>query len=157
MNKFTLINEFKSSLKENSRLLGVDYGAKKIGLSLSDRTKIIASPYKVLIRKNLAADIQNICHIIDENYVGGIVFGYPIETQGTIGEACKMVENFSQKLAEEKTLPYYFQDERLSTSAVRQILDAANISRIKKDLVDDKMAASYILQIVLDIMNNKII
>ena len=70
-----------------------------------------------------------------------------------MGEACAAVDKFCKELISKKPLPYYLQDERLSTSAVRQILGHTNMSRAKKDKVDDKMAACYILQIVLDIMN----
>jgi putative Holliday junction resolvase len=148
-----VVTDFRHSVEQGSRLIGVDYGSKKIGLSLSDRGKIIASPYKTLIRKNLKFDIKCICDIIDENSVSGIVFGYPIEARGTVGEACAAVDKFCKELISKKPLPYYLQDERLSTSAVRQILGHTNMSRAKKDKVDDKMAACYILQIVLDIMN----
>ncbi len=147
------IIDFKHCLSQESRLLGIDYGSKKIGLSLSDRGKIIASPYKTLIRKNLKFDIQSICDIIDENSVSGIVIGYPIETRGTTGTACAAVDKFCKELLAKKPLPCYLQDERLSTSAVRQILGHTNMSRARKDEVDDKMAACYILQIALDLMN----
>jgi putative Holliday junction resolvase len=153
MHNTVTIIDFKKSLEQYSRLIGIDYGSKKIGLSLSDREKIIASPYKTLIRKNLKFDIKYICDIIDENAVSGIVFGYPIEAKGYIGETCAAVDKFCKELIAKRPLPYYFQDERLSTSAVRQILRHTNMSPSKKNNVDDKMAACYVLQIVLDIMN----
>ena len=153
MHSATHITDFKLAISQESRLLGIDYGSKKMGLSLSDRGKIIASPYKTLIRKNLKSDIQYICDVRDENFVSGIVFGYPIETRGTAGEACAAVDRFCKELLAKKPLPCYLQDERLSTSAVRQILNHTNMSRARKDEVDDKMAACYILQIALDLMN----
>lgn len=153
MQNLTTIKDFKESLPQGTRVLGIDYGSKKIGLSISDRDRIIASPYKTLIRKNLKSDIQYICDVIDENFVSGIVLGYPIETRGTTGEACAAVDRFCKELLTKKPLPCYLQDERLSTSAVRQILNHTNMSRAKKDEVDDKMAASYVLQIALDTMN----
>lgn len=147
----TIVN-FRARTASRSRILGIDYGTKKIGLSISDRAKIIASPYDTIIRSSLTRDIEAIIDIIRENDIGAIVFGYPVESSGHAGGACAAVDKFCQQLTAKIDLPYFLQDERLSTSAVRHILNETNLSRQKKDALDDKMAACYILQIVLDMM-----
>ncbi len=153
MVKIVTIHAFKAELAAHTRVIGIDYGRKKIGLSLSDREKIIASPFQVLIRKKLTTDIESLSKTMHENAVSGIVFGYPVETSGNIGLACADVEKFAQEIEVKHSMPFYFQDERLSTSAVRRILNHTNMSRERKEQVDDKMSACYILQIVLDMMN----
>lgn len=154
MRKSDDLHDFKGKLGFKTRVLGVDFGKKKLGLSLSDRDKLIASPLKLVIRKGLKADLLQIEQIIKELSVDGIVFGYPVAMSGEITDSCKDVEKFAEELSKKLELPYYFQDERMSTMAVRQILKQTNMTWQKKNQIDDMMAASYVLQIVLDMMQN---
>ena len=148
------IAEFKESIDKGGRVIGIDYGTKKIGLALSDRDKIIATPHILLTRRNINKDLQCLCQIIAENAVNAIVYGYPIEPSGLIGSACATVAKFAQEVEARISLPYYFQDERLSSAAIQHSLRDSGLTRLAKEKIDDKMAACYILQITLDRMSS---
>jgi len=130
------------------RLVGIDYGDKYVGLSLSDTTWSIASPLTLVsMDKKLTAHLNTIAN---EHKVAVFVIGLPRNMNGSYGPQCDKIKAFSQKFEEQTDIPLFFWDERLSTMAVTRTLLEADVSRKRrKDLVD-KMAATYILQGVLD-------
>lgn len=146
--------EFIAQLQDNARILGLDFGNKKIGISISDSKKIIASPLITMERKGNKKDILQLHNIINEEFVGGIVFGYPLTLGGEESDLCKKIYKFSEELNKELNLPIYFQDERMSTMAVSRVLRETNLSWKKKAKIEDMMAASYILQTFLDLIRN---
>lgn len=148
----TTLVEFSVQLPLGQRLLGLDMGTKKIGVALSDTLRIIATPHSTIIRKSFAKDIKAIRAIINEHNVAGLIIGLPIQMDGGEGDSCQMVRGFAAKLEKVLTIPMYFQDERMSTAAVTRTLNETGLTRQKKSALDDKMAASYILQGVLDQM-----
>jgi putative Holliday junction resolvase len=147
------IKEFLQNIKAGNRLLGVDLGGRKIGIALSDILQTIATPMQVLIRNNYKKDIGSIINIIKEHSVSGVVIGLPIMPDGREGDACIIVRNFAKSITEQHDLPVYFQDERMSTSAAKRMLNETNLTRKKKDQIDDKIAACIILQTTLDQLN----
>jgi putative Holliday junction resolvase len=132
------------------RLLGLDVGTKTVGLALSDMGHTIASPYKTLERKGWKQDLPFLANLVKEYQVIAFVIGLPINMDGSQGEKCDYVRNFGDKLKESIDLPILFWDERLSTVAVERMLIEADLSRKRRGEVVDKLAASYILQGVLD-------
>ncbi len=132
------------------RLLALDVGTKTIGLALSDENQIIASPYKTLERKGWAKDLPKLLEIIAEQKILAIIIGLPMQMDGTEGKMCSYVREFGEKLLESTKSPLCYWDERLSTSAVERVLLEADLSRKRRKEVVDKLAASYILQGVLD-------
>ena len=132
--------------KDKGRFLGVDLGQKTIGLSICDETKSIATPLSLIERKNSTLDEKNFLDVIKNFDVKAVVIGYPLHMNGSKGESCFRVDCFIAKF----DLPFFLWDERLSTSAVERTLLDANISRTKRKKHVDKMAASFILQGVLD-------
>ncbi len=145
------ITQFKHSLKEYQALIGFDYGSKRLGIAVSDLLRGIATSYKILYRSSWEKDVAEIRHIIAEKEIGGIVYGLPLQMDGSEGEIAKEVRAFAQKLAAEIDLPYMFWDERLSSSAVeRFLIDEVDMSRAKRKKVLDASAAAYILQGALD-------
>lgn len=133
--------------------MGLDLGAKTIGLALSDGTFSIASPLVTLARKKFTADALALKALIDEHGVGGLVLGLPINMDGTEGPRCQSTRQFAANLLEKFDIPIAFHDERLSTVAVERVLiGEADMTRKRRGEVVDKMAAAWILQGALDIV-----
>lgn len=145
------IQDFKKNLPAYKALLGFDYGAKRIGLAVSDLMRSIATSYKILYRSSWEKDLAEIKKIIAEKEICGFVFGLPLQMNGEEGEIAKEVRAFAEKLTTEISLPVLFWDERLSSSAVeRFLIDEIDLSRAKRKKVLDSSAAAYILQGALD-------
>ncbi len=139
-------------LGPNERLLGLDVGAKTVGLAISDRGLKVASPLETLHRGKLAEDVAALARICAERRIGGLVVGLPVNMDGSEGPRCQSVRQFVANLGERGlVLPAAFWDERLSTAAVERFLVAeADMTRKRRGQVVDKMAAAYILQGALD-------
>ncbi len=145
------IKEFKASLPAYRALIGFDYGAKRLGVAVSDLLLTVATSYKIIQRESFAKDLAEIKKIIAEKEIGGIVFGLPLQMNGEEGEIAKEVRHFAEKLNKEINLPIFFWDERLSSSAMENFLiKEVDMSRGKRKKVLDSSAAAYILQGVLD-------
>ncbi len=141
------------SLPKGKRLMGLDLGAKTIGLALSDAGLAIASPLETLKRTKFTADAVALKRLIDTHNVGGLVLGLPVNMDGTEGPRCQSTRQFAANLLEKFDIPIAFQDERLSTAAVERVLiDEADMTRKRRGAVVDKLAAAYILQGALDAM-----
>lgn len=143
--------QLRALLPEGSRLLGLDVGAKRVGLALSDLTGMVASADRVLERKRYASDLEGLAAYCAEHQVGGIVVGLPVSMDGTEGPQCQRVRQFARDLLARADLPLAFWDERLSTAAVdRLLIGEADLSRKRRRAVVDRVAAAYILQGALD-------
>lgn len=149
------INQLKSLLKKDQRLLGLDLGSKTIGIALSDIRLMVATPMETIRRTKFTKDAQRLLSIIDEQNVGGLVLGLPKNMDGSEGPRCQSTRQFARNMAEKTDIPICFWDERLSTIAVTRTLLEADTSRKRRDQLVDKMAASYILQGVLDNLSQK--
>jgi len=139
-------------LAKGERLLGLDVGAKTVGLALSDRGLTVASPLETLKRGKLIDDVAALGELCQARAVGGLVIGLPINMDGSEGPRCQSVRQFAANLAERGLdLAVAFWDERLSTAAVERLLiTEADMTRKRRSEVVDKMAAAYILQGALD-------
>ena len=143
--------EIKANLAAGSRLLGLDVGAKTVGLALSDVTLIVATPYQTLRRGKFADDARRLLAIVGDEGVGGLVIGLPLSMDGTEGPRCQSVRQFAANLLAVFDVPMAFWDERLSTAAVERVLiEEVDMPRKRRAAVVDKMAAAYILQGALD-------
>lgn len=145
-----------TALLPNKRLLGLDIGEKTIGLGLSDLRNRIASPLETVRRTKLTGDIARLKEVVIRHDIGGLVLGYPINMDGTLGPKCQSVRQFARNIAKEIALPITFWDERMSTLAVTRTMLDADISRQKRAEHVDKLAAAYILQGFLDLLGKKI-
>ena len=85
------IDEFKTNIGNNSRLLGIDPGMKNIGFAICDENKKVATPLKTLERSKFEILIKEINQIIEENHIKGIVIGNPINMDGTVGKSSQSV------------------------------------------------------------------
>ncbi len=131
-------------------LLGIDPGTKTFGLSISDQTRLIASPLFTIKRKKFSDDAQILLKAYDEKEAAALVIGMPVNMDGSHGPRAQSVRDFCQNLLKIRDVPIFLWDERLSTMAVTRTLLEGDMSRKKRAENVDKMAAAYILQGVLD-------
>ena len=124
---------------ELMKILGIDYGEKRIGLAVSDETLTLARELMILSPKEFW---QQISAIISENQITKIVLGWPLNMSGEMTDKTREVESFKLKIQDETKLPVEVIDERLSSQM------AQSISGQKKDL--DSLAAQILLQNYLD-------
>lgn len=140
-------------LPAKGRLLGLDLGEKTIGLALSDSRQQVASPLETLKRGKFTADAATLKKLVVSREIVGLVFGLPVNMDGSEGPRCQSTRQFAANLQELAgiNLPMAFWDERLSTQSVeRFLIGEADMTRGRRDQVVDKMAAAYILQGALD-------
>ncbi len=149
------IKDFKQRLKPYKSIIGFDYGTKRLGIAVSDLLLMVATPYKILQRREEAKDIEEILAIIKEKEACGLVFGLPLQMDGTEGETAKKVREFAARIEAASGLPVTFWDERLSSRAMENFLiKEADLSRKRRKEVLDSSAASYILQGFLDALRH---
>jgi putative Holliday junction resolvase len=138
-------------LAPNQRLLGIDPGSKLIGVALSDVRVRVASPYGTLRRGRLTVNAGEIMRIVRRENVGGLVVGFPLSMDGTLGPAAQAARDWTRALSDATGLPAALWDERMSTAAVHDMLiGEADMGRRRRAEVVDRMAAAYILQMALD-------
>lgn len=138
------------TLPKGKRLLGLDLGTKTIGLALSDINLTVASSLETIQRKKFTPDAARLLEVIEKFDVGGLVFGWPLNMDGSEGPRTQATAAFMRNLAKLTEIPMATWDERLSTAAVTRMLIDADASRARRGEVVDKLAASYILQGSLD-------
>jgi putative holliday junction resolvase len=144
------LTELRATLGRNQRLIGLDPGARLIGLALSDVSLTLASPYGALKRGRLAVTAAEIAAIARKEGAGGLVAGLPLGMDGSFGPAAQAAKDFGRALAEAAGLPVAFWDERLSTAAVQRAMIEADLTRAKRAGRVDAAAAAYMLQAALD-------
>jgi len=132
------------------KIMGLDYGDRRIGVAVSDVFGWTAQGLEVIERRREGAELDRIALLVKENEVGEIVVGLPKNMNGTIGPRGEICMEFASTLRESLSLPVHLWDERLSTVSAERALLEADVSRKKRKQVVDKMAASLILQNYLD-------
>jgi len=137
-------------VREQSRLLALDVGDKRIGVAVSDATGMIVTPVETVHRKNMKADVTRIAEIARKQEVAAIVLGLPKNMDGTEGEQAAKVRSFAKKLEREAKVAIHFEDERLSTFEATERLVVRGVKTgTNRDLVDME-AAVIILQTFLE-------
>ena len=148
------IDQLKIKIEKKSRLLGIDMGAKRIGISICDDKRLVATPLETIVFKSLDNLIYEIKKIIYENDIKGLIIGNPINMDGSLGKSAQSVKDISNNISKSIDLPVCLWDERLSTEGAFNLssqLDV-NVSKRKKHI--DKNAAAFILQGAIDYLNN---
>lgn len=148
------INQFAKQLPANGRLLGLDVGEATIGLALSDAGRMIASPLFTIERSKFSKDLAQLQETISKHAACGLVIGYPVNMDGSEGPRTQSMRTFASNLRKHIALPQLLWDERMSTMAVERVMLEADMSRARRAELVDKLAASYMLQGVLDRMKN---
>lgn len=140
-----------ADLKETSgALLGLDPGTKTLGLAVSDRTRLISTPLETITRTKFSVDADRLLKLYHENAITALIVGLPLNIDGSRGPRAQSVQDFCTNLLRLADIPIFMWDERLSTLAVTRTMIEADMSRKKRKENVDKLAASYILQGVLD-------
>lgn len=150
----TLFNltDLLDSLKPNQRVLGIDPGAKTIGLAMSDVRRRLATPYGSLKRGKMSANAAEIARIALKEGVFGLVVGLPLQMDGTYGPAAQAARDWTFALSDATGLPAAMWDERLSSAAVNRFLTTeADLTRAKRAASVDRAAAAWMLQSALDV------
>lgn len=150
------IDQLSSQVNPNARVIGVDLGDKTIGLALSDTRRKIASPFKLIKRKDFKTDFNDLVNLVEENGVEALIMGMPYNMNGSEGERCKITRKFVQKFLSFYDMPIVLWDERLSTKAADLALLSGGLSSTKRDRSVDKVAAAYILQGALDYITSRV-
>ena len=148
------IDEFKTTIENNSRLLGIDPGKKNIGFAICDENKKVATPLKVLQKSKFEVLIKQINQIIKENHIKGIVVGNPINMDGTSGKSSQSASDFAKNLSKNITIPITMWDERLSSEGSFKITKELGTSVSNRVNKLDKNAAAFILQGAIDYLSN---
>ena len=148
------IEEFKKKHSTKIRIIGLDLGTKRIGVSICDENQSIATPFKTLIKKDTKQFISEIKEIIDENKVKAIIIGNPINMDGSQGKSSQSVKDVASYISKFINLPICLWDERLSTIGAFNLSSQLDINVSKREKNIDKNAATFILQGAIDYLNN---
>lgn len=133
-----------------SRILGLDVGARRIGIAISDPLGLTAQGLPTLQRRNRRYDQSELRRVVREYEVSEIVVGNPLRMSGQTGAQAEKMAAFAEQLQQELSLPVHLWDERLSTAEAHRLLDETGIRDARRKEVIDKMAAVLILQSFLD-------
>ncbi|MEZ5994645.1 MAG: Holliday junction resolvase RuvX [Hyphomonadaceae bacterium] len=147
--------EFAAALPERGALMGIDPGEKRIGVAVSDATRLIASSLETVTRTRFAADAAAILKLYDRRQCAGFVIGLPLNMDGSAGPSAQSARAFARNLLAQRDAPLLLWDERLSTAAVTRTLIEGDASRRRRGEVIDKMAAAYMLQGALDALQER--
>ena len=147
------IDELKVQLDNKSRLLGIDMGSKRIGVSICDENRKIATPYETIQFTNLNNLISRVKEIILENNIKGIIVGLPLKMDGTEGPSAQSVKDKIKLIGKEIIIPIVLWDERLSTVGSFNISSQLDINVSKRVKNIDQNSATFILQGVLDFLS----
>ncbi len=138
-------------LDRQARLIGLDPGARRIGVALSDVGRLLASPYTTIHRARLKHNAAEIRAIADEEGAGGLIVGLPLGEDGKFGPAAQAARDWAHAISGATGLPAAMWDETLTTADLHEMLiQEADMSRERRAAVIDKMAAARILQLALD-------
>tara|TARA_B100000073_G_C23664871_1_gene546167 strand:- start:352 stop:807 length:456 start_codon:yes stop_codon:yes gene_type:complete len=148
------ITELKKILNTKSRLIGVDMGTKKVGISISDENRKIATAFKTVDYTDIGHLTNEINLIIKENNIKAIIFGNPINMDGSEGTSSQSVKDKIKLIGKKINLPMILWDERLSTVGAFNLSSQLDINVSKRVKNIDKNAAAFILQGVLDYLDN---
>lgn len=144
------IDDFRIHLTQQGRLVGFDVGSKKIGVAVSDQTRTIATPHDIYQRINAKKDVNKALSYVKNYAAVGIIIGLPLNLQGEKGDGYLVANNFATKLSKQTLLPVLLYDERFTSKQSQQVMNDYSLSKAQKMKIEDKIAASFILQSALD-------
>lgn len=145
------VKDLLAAMPPQGRVIGIDPGAKTIGLALSDVRRRLATPYGSLKRRKLAENASEIGAIALREGAFGLIVGLPLSMDGTLGPAAQAARDWTHALTAALGLPAAMWDERLSSAAVnRMLVEEADLTRAKRASTVDRAAAAWMLQSALD-------
>ena len=144
--------EFRDALPMGGRLMGLDVGTKTIGLATCDATWSFATPAETIQRTKFTVDLATLHAFANRHSIVGVVVGLPLNMDGSDSPRTQSVRAFARTLVP-LGLPLLLWDERWSTVAVERVMIEADMSRAKRGLAVDKLAAAHILQGAIDALS----
>ena len=148
------IEELKKKQSEKCRLIGLDLGSKRIGVSICDEKQLIATPYKTINKSKNNELIEELKNIIQENDIKAIIIGYPLNMDGSLGSSAQSVNDVSKNIDKEIDVDVCLWDERLSTVGAFNLSSQLDVNVSKREKNIDQNAAAFILQGAIDYLNN---
>ncbi len=148
------LEEFKKKHSDKCRLIGLDLGSKRIGVSICDDKQLIATPLKTINRNSLKDLVNDLRLIINENDIKGIIVGNPLNMDGSSGRSAQSVKDTIENIEKNLDIPICLWDERLSTVGAFNLSSQLDINVSKREKKIDENAAAFILQGALDFLNN---
>ncbi len=148
------LEEFKKKHLDKCRLIGLDLGSKRIGVSICDDKQLIATPLKTINRNSLKELIDELRLVINENDIKGIIIGNPLNMDGSSGRSAQSVKDAAENIEKHLKIPICLWDERLSTVGAFNLSSELDINVSKREKKIDENAAAFILQGALDFLNN---
>ena len=148
------LEEFKKKHSDKCRLIGLDLGSKRIGVSICDDKQLIATPLKTINRNSLEDLVDELKLIINENNIKGIIVGNPLNMDGSSGRSAQSVKDTTENIEKNLDIPICLWDERLSTVGAFNLSSQLDINVSKREKKIDENAAAFILQGALDYLNN---
>ena len=148
------LEEYKKKQSDKCRLIGLDLGSKRIGVSICDEKQLIATPFKTINRKSSQEFIDELKTIINENDIKGIIIGNPLNMDGSSGKSAQSVKDTSNNIEMNINVPICLWDERLSTVGAFNLSSQLDVNVSKREKKIDENAAAFILQGAIDFLNN---
>ena len=148
------LEEFKKKHSDKCRLIGLDLGSKRIGVSICDDKQLIATPLKTINRNSLKDLVDELRLIINENDIKGIIVGNPLNMDGSSGRSAQSVKDTTENIEKNLDIPICLWDERLSTVGAFNLSSQLDINVSKREKKIDENAAAFILQGAIDFLNN---
>ena len=149
------IDEFKTNIGNNSRLLGIDHGKKNVGFAICDENCKVATPLKTINKSKFESLVKEISEIIKKNHIKGIIIGNPINMDGTPSSSSQSAKDLAINLSKDITENITMWDERLSSEGAFNLSSNLDINVSKKVEKLDENAAQFILQGALDYLTKK--
>ena len=137
------------------RLLGLDYGRKRVGVALSDSLKMTAQPFETWPGKTWEGISKRLSACVMEYEVEAVIIGLPLLLTGESGSMAKEVHRFCRYIEKHISVPVHFVDERLTSVQSRRVMREMGTKKNDKEGKTDQISAQIILQLYLDIINKK--
>ena len=132
------------------RILGIDFGTRRVGCAVSDPRRLIATPLEVRERRDQTQDARYFTKLVEDHEIDRIVVGLPVHVNGREGNSAKQARNFGDWLASVTKLDVFYHDERYSTVEADEALMSVGYNRKKRAGLRDMIAAQILLQSYLD-------
>jgi putative Holliday junction resolvase len=132
------------------RILGLDFGLRRVGAAISDPGRSIASPLEVYERRDPTQDARHYRELIREHEIDRIAVGLPVHTTGREGELAALARQWGSWLASVTALPVVYIDERYTSVEAENLMISSGLRRQKRKALRDKLAAQILLQAYLD-------
>lgn len=142
-------------LHKRGPLLGLDPGAKTLGIAACDAMRLIASPVETIPRgKKLAPALKRFYEIYDEYKAVGVVIGLPLNMDGSSGPRTQAAKALAFNISQLRDIPMAWQDERMTSAQAERVMLDADLSRARRAELIDASAAAIILQTAIDRLAN---